>query len=396
MFKSDKFRKFMQTFWARLPNSTEEPFYTETVIQFVPVAEHAYNGIAERKIRTLKEKAMVSLVTAFGDKDPAHLGTFVYTYWFWAVKHAATTSNVMSVTVNGKAEVSPYTHITGKTFPMSQMYPFFARAAAPIQNKHEQSFEKRLRSTRFRKPTERALEASRNQAAKALHYINREKVRYLYTDLTGHKIQPVVLNEDAWKINEHALTFFQNMNHMKNIVVKTQVEIDARSFINMNPQFKPSTEQLNKFASYIALLYQDGKKRTTDMEDLETSLGFEIPRSLSLPETTQKGSGKHRGQTPGVDAPNDAENDEEESTTCSEVYYCPSVESDELDIIKHNHIDALLSTNRGNNENQEYAEEYSAYAINCESNDFITWTKRTKSSVDRFKVKCASRLFRGR
>ena len=154
---------------------------------------------------------------------------------------------------------------------------------------------------------------------------------------------------------------------MKNIVIKTQVEIDAHSFINMNPQFKPSKEQLNKFASYIALLYQDGEKRTTDMEDLETFLGFEIPRFLSLPETTQKGSGKHRGQTPGVDAPNDAENDEEESTTYSEVYYCPSVESDEIDTFKHNNIDVLISTRSGNNSSST---EYSAYAINCESNNF--------------------------
>ena len=181
-----------------------------------------------------------------------------------------------------------------------------------------------------------------------------------------------------------------------NVMSITDVEIDARSFIDMNPQIKPTTEQLNKYASYIALLYEEGERRTTDMEDLEVFLGFEIPRALSLPGPTPKQDEQHRGQTPGVDAPNDAKNDEEESTTCSEVYYYPSVESDELDVIKHNHIDALLATNRGNNENQEYAEEYSAYAINCESNDFITWTKRTKSSVDRFKVKCASRLFRGR
>ena len=367
MFKSEKFRNFMQTFWARLPNSNEEPFYTETVLQFVPVAEHAYNGIAERKIRTLKEKAMVSLITAFGDKNPADLDSFVYTYWFWAVKHAATTSNVMSVTVNGKAEVSPYTHVTGKIFPMSQMYPFFAKAAAPTQNKHEQSFEKRLRSTRVRKPTERALHAAQNKSAKTLPYINKEKVRYLYTDLTGHKIQPVVLNEDAWKINEHALTYFQNMDHMKNIVIKTQVAIDARSFINMNPKNKPSPEQLNKFANYIALLYENGEKRTTDMEDLETFLGFEIPRSLSLPEPTKKGTGQHRGQKPGVDASNDVQNDEEESTTCSEVYYCPSVESDEIDIIKHNNIDVLFP-NQGETNNN--ITKYSAYAINCESNSF--------------------------
>lgn len=36
---------------------------------------------SERKIRTLKEKAMVSLLTAFGDKTPVNLDTFVYTYW---------------------------------------------------------------------------------------------------------------------------------------------------------------------------------------------------------------------------------------------------------------------------------------------------------------------------
>jgi hypothetical protein len=272
----------------------------------------------------------------------------------------------MSVTVNGKAEVSPYTHITGKTFPMNQLYPFFARAASVAYSKHDKDFTRRNLSERIKKPTQRALEASQNQAAKTLPYINRDKVRYLYTDLVGHKIQPVVLNEDAWKINEQALTYFQNADHMKNIVLKTEVDIDARSFININPKIKPTTEQLNKFASYIALLYTEGETRTTDMEDLEVFLGSEIPRSLSLPDPTPKRDEQHRGQKPGVDALNDAENDEEESTTCSEVYYCPSVQSDEIDIIRHNHIEALLSTTSGN----KNIKEYSAYAINCESNDF--------------------------
>jgi hypothetical protein len=370
MFKSEKFQEFMRTFWSKAPDSKDEPFYTEAVIQYVPRDEHAHNGIAERKIRTLKEKAMVSLLTAFGDKTPANLDSFVYTYWYSAIRHAAMITNVMSITVDGKAEVSPYTHITGKTFPMKQLYPFFARAAAIAHSKHDRNFTRRNLSERIKKPTQRALDASRNQAAKTLPYINREKVRYLYTDLVGHKIQPVVLNEDAWEINQHALTYFQNADHMKNIVLKTDVDIDARTFINMNPQIKPTTEQLNKYASYIALLYEEGERRTTDMEDLEVFLGFEIPRALSLPGPTPKQDEQHRGQTPGVDAPNDAENDEEESTTCSVVYYCPSVQSDELDIIKHNHIDALLSTNGENRENQEYAEEYSAYVINCESHNF--------------------------
>jgi len=33
--------------------------------------------------------------------------------------------------------VSPYTHITGKTYPMGQLYPFFAIAAALVQSKYE-------------------------------------------------------------------------------------------------------------------------------------------------------------------------------------------------------------------------------------------------------------------
>ena len=49
------------------------------------------------------------------------------------------------------------------------------------------------------------------------------------------------------------------------------------------------------------------------MEDLEVFLGSEIPRSLSLPDPTPKQDEQHRGQKPGVDASDDAENDEEES-----------------------------------------------------------------------------------
>ena len=75
----------MRTFWSKKPESKEEPFFTESVLQFVPRDKHAHNGIAERKIRTLKEKAMVSLMTAFGDKTLADLDSFVYTYWFSAV-----------------------------------------------------------------------------------------------------------------------------------------------------------------------------------------------------------------------------------------------------------------------------------------------------------------------
>ena len=396
MFSSEKFQEFIRTFWTKCPDSKDEPFFTDAVIQYVPRDQHAHNGIAERKIRTLKEKAMVSLITAFGDKEPAGLDSFVYTYWYSAIRHAAMISNVMSVTVNGKAEVSPYTHITGKTFPMNQLYPFFARAEAVAHSKHDRNFTRRNLSERIKKPTQRALEATQNQAAKTLPYIHRDKVRYLYTDLTGHKIQPVVLNEDAWQINKHALTYFQNADHMKNIVLKTEVDIDARSFVNKNPKIKPTTEQLNKFASYTALLYLEGETRTTDMEDLEVFLGSEIPRSLSLPDPTPKQDEQHRGQKPGVDVSNDAENDEEESTTCSEVYYCPSVQSDEIDIIRHNHIEALLSTNvtlahkksgtlgrlkikklrkDGRSwdtltNNDKVIKEHSAYAINCESNEF--------------------------
>ena len=372
MFKSEKFKEFMRTFWSKKPESKEEPFFTESVLQFVPRDKHAHNGIAERKIRTLKEKAMVSLMTAFGDKTLADLDSFVYTYWFSAVKHAAMISNLMSITVKGKAEVSPYTHITGKIFPMSQLYPFFARASAIVQSKHDNNFERRRKSSRIKKPTERASQSTsndrQNKASKALPYINREKVRYLYTDLSSSIIQPVVLNEDAWEINKHALTYFQNADHMKNIVVKAEVDIDARSFINLNPTNQPTLEQIKNYSSYKALLYPEGERRTTDMEDLEVFLGFEVPRAISLPDPAQRRDEQHSGQAPGAEALNNAEDVEEESATCSEVYYCPSVQDDELDIIiKHNHIDTTLSDME---ENTNKTKEYSAYAINCESNNF--------------------------
>jgi len=45
----------------------------------------------------------------------------IYTYWFWALKNASVHSNIMPKTVQGKSEISPYTYITGKTFPITEI-----------------------------------------------------------------------------------------------------------------------------------------------------------------------------------------------------------------------------------------------------------------------------------
>tara|TARA_B110000444_G_C18268577_1_gene335235 strand:+ start:146 stop:313 length:168 start_codon:yes stop_codon:yes gene_type:complete len=36
----------------------------------------------------------------------------------------------------------------------------------------------------------------------------------------------------------------------------------------------------------MMMMMMKGERRTTDMEDLEVFLGFEIPRALSLPDPT--------------------------------------------------------------------------------------------------------------
>ena len=379
IYKSDKFRKFIKEWWRKDPSdkSPEELEehsklgFTETIMTYVNPNEHAHNGIVERRIRTLKEKAMVSLLTAFGHLPITELDYAIRKYWFFALQHAACTVNVMAQTIRGKVETSPYSHITGKLFPIDQLYPFFAEAAAPGPNKLELDYASRLRNPSIKNPTARnATSDTRNKGAKSLPSIKKDSVRYLYTDLTGHKIQPVVFNEGAWKINKQALTSTQMGNRMKNLLMRTQSTINARTFIHQDPRATPPTDEqidvLNKYAAYVARLHVEDNERTDEMGDLESFLGCAIPRPIWSPVPERKTKTGHRGQNSVASEPMEAASHESESTThVQEVYYCPSVGDHEDDTSTYTHIDGCLSTEQNiNNTAQE------AYMINCESKNF--------------------------
>ena len=105
----------------------------------------------------------------------------------------------------------------------------------------------------------------------------RDNVRYLYTDLTGQTIQPVVFDEVADLEHNYTLTEPQRETVLR---LMTQAKINARTFIDKDPNVKTTDEEesrsevLNKYASFITNIYVDDNERTNDMEDLESFLGF--------------------------------------------------------------------------------------------------------------------------
>jgi len=368
IYKSEKFARFANDMWAKEPThktieeqeAHDKLGFTKTIITYVNPNEHAHNGMAERRIRTLKEKAMVSLLTAFGHLSIRGLDLCIRRYWFFALQHATCTLNVMAQTIHGKVETSPYSHITGKTFPFNKLYPFFAKAATHVPNKLPADYVTRQKW--LVKPTEKAVDWKNNQMAKSLPSVKKDPVRYLYTDLTGHKIQTVVFNEEAWKVNLNTLSSNQQENRMKNLLLRTFIHQDPRT----NATTAESREVLNKYASYIATIYVDDNERTNEMEDLESFLGYAIPQPKWSPVPTHGTRTGHRGQNSIASEPIRAAHEESESTShVREVYYCPSVHDYEVDTIKYNHTDETFSTEDNIN---TIAQE--AYMINCESTNY--------------------------
>ena len=90
------------------------------------------------------------------------------------------------------------------------------------------------------------------------------------------------------------------------------------------------------------------------MEDLESFLGFAIPR-LTWPQAKTHGTQTgQEGQNSAASEQIQAANDTSESPPHGcEVYYCPGVDDHEVDTSKYNHIDETLSTNSQNNQNQD-------------------------------------------
>ena len=126
----------------------------------------------------------------------------------------------------------------------------------------------------------------------------------------------------------------------------------ARTFIDKDPNVKTTDEEesrsevLNKYASFITNIYVDDNERTNDMEDLESFLGFAIPR-LTWPQAKTHGTQTgQEGQNSAASEQIQAANDTSESPPHGcEVYYCPGVDDHEVDTSRHNHTDETLSTN---------------------------------------------------
>ena len=157
---------------------------------------------------------------------------------------------------------------------------------------------------------------------------------------------------------------------MKNLLMRTQSTINARTFIHQDPRATPPTDEhidvLSKYAAYVARLHVDDNERTNEMEDLESFLVCAIPRPIWSPVPKRRTPTENRGQNSVASEPKEAARHESESTThVREVYYCPGVDDHEDDTSTYTHIDDFLSTEQNiHNTAQE------AYMINCESKNF--------------------------
>jgi len=82
--------------------------FQSSTIQTIQTNQHQFNGIAERAIRTIKEKAIQNYEIAFKYLDHEAKRDSIRKWWFWSMYYAATVSNILSMTIN---------NITKSVFP---------------------------------------------------------------------------------------------------------------------------------------------------------------------------------------------------------------------------------------------------------------------------------------
>ena len=352
MFTSAKFRKFLKEMWFR---QKEEPTinheknsitFTDAVLQVVPRDTHAFNGMAERAIRTLKEKAMANIMTAFGHLSNTDLDHKIYTYWFWALKNASVHSNIMPKTVHGKSEISPYTYITGKTFPITEIYPFMSNAKANMTNEEAMNYGTRM-SDRKKTPTEKGKLAfvqsdwKKNKNHKVLPQIEKHPSIYFYTDITGPIPTPVLFDEKSYTENHVKLSSRQNQNQLKNLVFREKnAFIDERTFIKSIYKPLDSTNGLVESIALLSLAEEDDENynRNSEMEEFAAFLGSSLSFGFNDDAGPKQDEDimQHRRESAKSAETSSRVCLNAQSTPCTSScqYYCLSAEEDET-IFRH-------------------------------------------------------------
>ena len=132
----------------KVENNEVKHIFQSSTIQAVPTNQHQFNGIAERAIRTLKDKAIQNYETAFKYLNQEAKEDSIKKWWFWSMHYAATISNILPITINNKIEPSPYFQITGEVINYKQLIPFWDKGYAIVQpgakkNNHNLKHENR-------------------------------------------------------------------------------------------------------------------------------------------------------------------------------------------------------------------------------------------------------------
>ena len=242
-------------------NEVKHIFQSST-IQAVPTNQHQFNGIAERAIRTLKDKAIQNYETAFKYLDQESKQDSIKKWWFWSMHYAATISNILPITINNKIEPSPYFQITGEVINYKQLIPFWDKGYAIVQpgakkNNHN------------------------------LRHENREEVRYLSSLLLGKIPYPIHLKHEAYikyLLKGTSRQLFKQ-SYMSQLITKhTDTNYNYHTFAKQPSRVEKVQEILTEISELeheIESLEED-LSNTETPEDAQQIGDVELPNSDSV------------------------------------------------------------------------------------------------------------------